>query len=82
MKKCNQMKMWAVLLLVTAMTLLTACNKKEEIEETKKDRNCVVFQVEKWLELERSIKPSSNIKVIAITSFDKIKKAKSYDDLY
>ncbi len=31
MKKCNQMKMWAVLLLVTAMTLLTACNKKEEI---------------------------------------------------
>ncbi len=31
MKKCNLMKMWAVLLLVTAMTLLTACNKKEEI---------------------------------------------------
>lgn len=53
-----------------------------ETEETKKDRNCIVFQVEKWLELERPIKPSSNVKVIAITSFNKIKKAKSYDDLY
>ena len=51
-----------------------------ETEETKKD--CIVFQVEKWLELERPIKPSSNVKVIAITSFNKIKKAKLYDDLY
>ena len=32
MKKCNLMKLWAVLLLVTAMTLLTACHKKEEIQ--------------------------------------------------
>ena len=53
-----------------------------EIDEKKKDRNCLVFQVDEWISLENPIKSSSNTKIITITSFDKIKKAVSYRDIY
>ena len=53
-----------------------------EVDEKKKDRNCLVFQVNEWILLENSIKPSSNTKVVTITSLDKVKKAISYRDIY
>ncbi|MEG1668603.1 DNA cytosine methyltransferase [Chryseobacterium sp.] len=51
------------------------------IADNKRDEECVVFQVEKWENLENPILPSGNAKILIATNFDKIKKAKIYNEL-
>ena len=53
-----------------------------EIDEKKRDRKCIVFQVEGWRELTSPVKPSSKAKVLMATTFQKIEAASSYNDLY
>ena len=53
-----------------------------EIDEKKRDRKCIVFQVEEWTKLSSPIKPSSKARVIMTTTFKKIETASSYSDLY
>ena len=51
------------------------------VDEIKKDKDCVVFIVSKWKALPTPILPAGNAKVLLFTTENKLKNASIYTDL-